>query len=1048
MWAAISYRRAQALVLVLLAALVTACAVFAPLYERALEQALLRNLLDTAHPADTALTVRAGRTAAFPELGVGDLEAAVREPLRSLHDEGIGMVYGRMRVTPRAGLQASPGELVARTGVCEHLRITRGKCPRGAGEVLVSAKDVQAWGWRVGQRFTTPIDGAAPTAVPPVLTVAGAYEVVPDENYWLRTQIDGKSGTTISRGLDVVPALDTWVTPESTFTREWSNAQLTLTSPLLRERVTLESLPALSAALGAGGGGSPASAAQTAARGAGNAQVDSPLPALTERLRGGQEQVRVIVPLLMAQLGLLGAAVLLLVAQASVEQRRPEVALARLRGHSRDRAGRLVMGELALTVAAGLPLGVVLAVALSEGVRRAALPAGVPFEMPPMTYAALGASALVCAVAIWAAARPLRRESISTLLRRLSPTARPGWAVADILAVALAVFGVVGLATRSLEGPLALATPTLVAVAAGLVASRLAATVAGAVGRARVRRGRVGPALTALALQRRPSLRKVVTVVGVATALTVFAANAMFVADRNREARAQLEVGAPAVLVTDSQQPAQFADAVAGLDPTGQAATPVAVVRPRDPNAPSTLAVMPDGLTAVGYPLPDGERLRLSGLAAPGTEPLVLRDGTVTGRVSWTFHDLGSRTPAHAVPGQSGRPVDGGAPLPEQTPAELRLAVTMPDGQQLSRTLALVPMTVSGSRAISAPLLCPSGCRLDAFEFRLTDAATSAVEGTLRLAGLTVDGTPLPLAEPERWLPFSAQTDGGEDYLRVRDGTSGDTLALTLRNTGLVGRLAHADVPAVVPGVLAGDLPPGGTASAFPANGLGGAQLSVFAAQRVKALPEVGARGVLVNYETLARLGGVLPDRARLSVWLADPSPESRQRVAESLAAQGINVVAQRTYAQAKRGYDESASGWGLRLAAFGGVAALLMAGLVLVVIAGTSWRVVARDLAALHLSGVPLAILRRALLGEQLALVLVGAAVGVLCGALTSALAMPLLPLFDVPAEVPALQLEPSWQAIALAALASTTALVAIGAGVAVAVGRKVALRRVREAL
>ena len=97
----------------------------------------------------------------------------------------------------------------------------------------------------------------------------------------------------------------------------------------------------------------------------------------------------------------------------------------------------------------------------------------------------------------------------------------------------------------------------------------------------------------------------------------------------------------------------------------------------------------------------------------------------MTGQVSWTFHDLGSRTPAHAVPGQSGRPVDGGAPLPEQTPAELRLAVTMPDGQQLSRTLALVPMTVS-SRAISAPLLCPSGCRLDAFEFRLTDAATSA----------------------------------------------------------------------------------------------------------------------------------------------------------------------------------------------------------------------------------------------------------------------------------------------------------------------------------
>jgi len=36
-WAAIRYRRAQALALALLSALITACAVFAPLYERSLE---------------------------------------------------------------------------------------------------------------------------------------------------------------------------------------------------------------------------------------------------------------------------------------------------------------------------------------------------------------------------------------------------------------------------------------------------------------------------------------------------------------------------------------------------------------------------------------------------------------------------------------------------------------------------------------------------------------------------------------------------------------------------------------------------------------------------------------------------------------------------------------------------------------------------------------------------------------------------------------------------------------------------------------------------
>jgi hypothetical protein len=42
-WAAIAYRRALTLALLALSALITACAVFAPLYERSLEQSLLRD---------------------------------------------------------------------------------------------------------------------------------------------------------------------------------------------------------------------------------------------------------------------------------------------------------------------------------------------------------------------------------------------------------------------------------------------------------------------------------------------------------------------------------------------------------------------------------------------------------------------------------------------------------------------------------------------------------------------------------------------------------------------------------------------------------------------------------------------------------------------------------------------------------------------------------------------------------------------------------------------------------------------------------------------
>ena len=55
MWAAIRYRRAQAVALMLLSALLTACAVFAPLYERALEQSLLRDGLTRQSALSTSI---------------------------------------------------------------------------------------------------------------------------------------------------------------------------------------------------------------------------------------------------------------------------------------------------------------------------------------------------------------------------------------------------------------------------------------------------------------------------------------------------------------------------------------------------------------------------------------------------------------------------------------------------------------------------------------------------------------------------------------------------------------------------------------------------------------------------------------------------------------------------------------------------------------------------------------------------------------------------------------------------------------------------------
>jgi hypothetical protein len=1039
MWAAIRYRRAQALVLVLLSALIATCAVFAPLYQRALEQSLLRTSIKAASVADTALVVRAGRGTANPDFGSAELAGNVPASVRVLYGEPIGQLSDAIGIQPRAGLKTSPGDLVARDRVCEHLRITTGACPRGAGEVLVSAKDLTAWKWPLGKTFETSVpslgQGVRETTT---LTVVGAYEVVPDEAYWLRTQLDGKSGSQVDVGTEQVPAIDDFVTPAATFDGRWSVAQASLSLPLRRDLFTLGNLRQISDVLAARGGN------RVAGQGIDGALVETQLPSIIDGIRVGQHQLRVIVPLLMAQLGLLAAAILLLVAQAAVEQRRPEVALARLRGRSREGAGRIVMGELALTVALGLPLGFLLALFLTTLVRWFLLPDGVPFEVPWSSVLALAASAAVCGVAIWLAARPVQQLTVSSLLRRVSRERARAFGIVDILAVALAAFGIVGLATGSLDGPLALVTPTLIALAAGLVASRLAVPIAAASGRANLRRGRIGAALTAFGLERRPTLRKVVTVVSVAVALTVFAANALVVGDRNWAARAQVQTGAPAVIDTDSRNPASLLATVRGIDPTGTEASPVAIVRWTDRGATATMAVVTKDFEETSF-APPGESYRLGELAPPDIAPVQLHGTRVTGRVAWDLTTPEGET-SQRPPGQSGAPLPPGVGPGSEEPSELRISVTTPQGQRLTRVIGQIPLQGKGSAELNGLLLCPDGCRLDGLEFRKTDQQASQVSGRLSITGLGVDGKSLDIAAPTQWNQFVPPSATSRDELKqVPSGA--DTLALELVSTGFALELSHADVPAVLPGLLAGPVPPGGTAQGFDAIGLNGAPLTAAAQQTVATLPVLGRRGVLVDYETLARLGGRLPDGGTLSVWVADPA--RADAVAQRLGAQGVGVLARHSVAAAKDRLDASASAQGLRLAAFTGAMGVLLAALVVLVMTVTGWRVVARDLAALHMSGVPLKALRRSLVREQVVLVLVGTLVGVVCGTVSSFIAMPLVPLFDSAADpVPALQLTPAIAAIVGAAVGSAAVLVAVGWLAAVGAGRRITVNRIRESL
>jgi uncharacterized membrane protein YhaH (DUF805 family) len=165
------------------------------------------------------------------------------------------------------------------------------------------------------------------------------------------------------------------------------------------------------------------------------------------------------------------------------------------------------------------------------------------------------------------------------------------------------------------------------------------------------------------------------------------------------------------------------------------------------------------------------------------------------------------------------------------------------------------------------------------------------------------------------------------------------------------------------------------------------------------------------------------------------------------MRAQGVEVLSTRTLADEKRLLDESATGWGLLLFLFTAVLSLLLAAVMLVVVAMTTGRIVSKDIAALRVAGVSGRDLRRATVREYLAPVLLAAVVGALCGIAGAVLAMPLIPLFDTPAPVPALDHSPAWLVMAGSWVIAVLVLCAVAAVLALRAAQRGDADRLREA-
>ena len=1025
----VRYRPLQALALATLAALVTACAAFAPLYDRAMQQALTDITVERADPAAVGLQLVATR-AGGNGFGFQNRERPARpEQIADVVPPGTRAAYlppvlgyaADANVLP--GFPGDPnGEVVWRDGACDHVALTDGGCATRPGEIMVSEADADNFDLGVGARLAIagiPLNGAHATVPRGRLVVTGVHAQEPSP-YWLGLRLTGRSGL-VEPGPDPKVQHDIWLTPRSTFEDPalppLPGGRSTVAYVLDIAALGVDDLFALTAEIDR--------LAATAGEGADGTIVTpySGLPDLADDVREQTDQSRVTVPLLMAQLGLLALVVLWLTLMAVTEQRRPEVALARLRGRGRRGARALLAGELLPVALAGVVPGAALALAGAWVARTAVLPGHAPFETGVRLLAAVGVAVAALVVLTGLAVARVAREPVETLLRRVPPR-RSGWALGtgDALVVAGCGSLVVVFATGGLEGPVALTAPGLLAVVVGLVLAHLTTPVAALAGRRMLARGSVRGAVSLLDAARSPATRRVVAVVTLAAALAVFSADAFVVGDRNRAVAAEQAAGARQVADVQTGDLLAVREALASVDPHGREVTPVVRLRPPGTGALETVAVVPDQFRRIALfggdapPAATWDRL-----AVADAEPI-----RVTGtrlRLDVTNSTLTSIRS------------DG-----ERGPLALGLDLVTPTGETLHTTMGELPDSVKHAR-FEVTAYCRDGCFVTAIWLQTTPGAS--MKGTATLSNLVGD-EPAAIGPAAQWTPVHAPDSG--DLVPV--SSAPDRLTIEVRSEGPSEMsMPQTWLPGLVPALVAGDLPPVAQDNEFDLAGLDGTAQPAARVAPLARVPSAGPDAAVVNLDLVQR-GVALATSARVELWFAEDDRALLAKVDAALHERGAGITSTRTLADLRRSYDESAAAWSIQLAALVGAAAVLIALMVLLVGAASSWRFRTRDLAALRMSGVPGRAIGSMAVAAQLPAVAVGMVAGTLTGLYGAHLALPTVPLFAGEPLVSTLDLGSAWTAVTVAAAAAAAVLglgsVLIGGTVA----RRSDVRRLRETL
>ncbi|MEV4507469.1 FtsX-like permease family protein [Dactylosporangium sp. NPDC049525] len=938
---ALRRRVAQGLAVAVLTALLCAVAAAGPQFAAAAVARAAAADVAAAPPAQRILTVHRGiPTGRDPAAALAGFRVSVEQllpardgpPILGLTRPLTSITGGFQRVAPVA----------YRDGVCEHLRIT-GACPTAAAEALLSRRAADTLGLRAGDRLTLRTQAATEMT----LRVTGTYERVdPAGDYWAEPMFGPGQIKAGEESLD-----PTFVSLATFADDRFEEPTAVYTAPLPTRLI--------------GGAGRAEVTrrlddAKEAVNRAGFVFVP-PSAALLDAVDADRVAVRDGVLVAWLQALALCWLALGIVGRHTALDRRPDIALLKLRGATQRRMFRLTAGQHLVPMLAALPVGLLLGYVGA----RVAAGAAVSLEVRQAGPAVAVAFLVGLAVLLLGEVSALRTP-VATLLRRV-PSRRRGWPRRTLDVVVLAVAAAALFQANAVGGTgVGAAAPVLTALAGAVLLARLLAAGSGRVGRGAMRAGRARLALTALRFSRQPGADRIFVLTAVAVALLGLAAQGIAVGRTTRADRAAVEVGAAQVLTVQAANHTALLSAVRQADPGGRTAMAVVV----EASGPlPVLAVDAGRLPAVADWRPQYGAAGALDPSGARAEPLPPVQGTTL--------TLTARN-------------DSAGPV--------RLLLTLRHGgtgADLSVPIGPVP---PGEHQVSAPVHgcgSPPGCRI----VGLVLAGPSDVDNRPVSAPPNASLTVRELRQQGPDAVILGSADLG-DQRRWRTADTGPAMSVGARQGVLTLRIPKAaaddatvadnrayvvDVVSAVPVILAGPAPRAWSAGDPVLPLFGGSVVPVRVAATAAVLPVLGGAGAVIDLDAAVHAAADAGTGGVSQVWIAAGTPpEMVAALVADLAGAGVTVVGIDSVARHLDRLDQDGSALTARFQLLVAVCALLLAAVAATVAVTVQQAARAGEWRALRAQGLPARVAVGVETSGQAALV----GIGVLAGLLLAGLA------------------------------------------------------------